>query len=486
MTDFEAYTHQQLLDMIASLDPSLVSSRARLLELAAKSIREIGNALRDHKVSGWEGEASLAYQNWVNSAGNATLRLADYSEAGSKWMDQASHVMFRAKSLTPDVSTTALGNLEAARKFHNDPDSAQIAKDAHAVLESDRLIAVGNLKMLAEAYDQSTLQMNAAEVPTFPPPPGEFVPQGRDGQTDLQRTGGGPGTGWDGSGTGPVTRSAGPGALPNEPGQQLQQISRPTSSTDPAPITLPGIPDRNVNVDLDSVGTLPDKTIPSATPMPGVVAPVSPGGGPVTPIGSIPPVAIPSVGGLVKPGGSLGPVGGSGLFPGTAAPGGKVGGVAGLPPRDSGIVGGRAVSSSGSGAGIPRGNVIGGEAGQTGRGMMGGGMGSGGGGGSHGASGGSAVGRRLATESGGVVGGRQPGSAGRSTTGGQPFTQGGSGLVRNGSGAGPGIGPIGHGGPGVRNPGRRRDGQGGERPDYLAEDEETWQADRRVVPPVID
>lgn len=485
MTDFEAYTHQQLLDMIASLDPSLVSSRARLLELAATSIREIGNALRDHKVSGWEGEASLAYQNWVNSAGNATLRLADYSEAGSKWMDQASHVMFRAKSLTPDVSTTALGNLEAARKFHNDPDSEQIARDAHAVLESDRLIAVGNLKMLAEAYDQSTLQMNAAEVPTFPPPPGEFVPQGRDGQTDLERTGGGPGSGSDGSGSVPVTRSVGPGASPNGPGHQPQPISTPTLSTDPAPITFPGIPDRNVNVGLDSVGTLPDKALPSATAMPSAVAPVSPGSGPVTPIGSLPPVGRPPVGGLVKPGGSLGPVGGTGLFPGPAS-GGRAGGVAGLPPRDSGIVGGRAVPSSGPGAGIPRGTVIGGESGQSGRGMMGGGMGASGGAGAHGASGGSAVGRRLATEPGGVVGGRQPGSAGRSTTGGQPFTQGGSGLVRNGSGAGPGIGSMGHGGPGARNPGERRDGQGGERPDYLTEDEETWQGDRRVVPPVID
>ncbi|MCY0961881.1 hypothetical protein [Streptomyces sp. H27-H5] len=479
MTDFEAYTHQQLLDMIASLDPPLVSSRARLLALAATSIREIGNALKGHKVSGWEGEASLAYQNWVNSAGNATLRLADYSEAGSKWMDHASHVMFGAKSLTPDVSTTALENLEAARKFHNDPDSAHIARDAHAVLESDRLIAVGNLKMLAEAYDQSTLQMNAAEVPTFPPPPGEFVPQGRDGGTDLERPGGGPGPESDGGGSGPVTRAAYPGALPSGAGHQVPPISTPTSSADPAPITLPGIPDHNVNVDLDSIGTLPDTTLPPATAMPSVVAPVGPGGGPVTPIGPIPPV-----GGLVKSGGGLGPVGGAGLFPGTAAPGGKAGGVAGLPPRDSGIVGGRAVPSSGPGAGIPRGTVIGGEVSQTGRGMMGGGMGAGGG--SHGASGGSPVGRRLATESGGVVGGRQPGLVGRSTTGGQPFTQGGSGLVRSGSGAGPGVGPMGHGGPGVRNPGRRRDGQGGERPDYLAEEEETWQADRRVVPPVID
>jgi hypothetical protein len=85
---------------------------------------------------------------------------------------------------------------------------------------------------------------------------------------------------------------------------------------------------------------------------------------------------------------------------------------------------------------------------------------------------GSATGRRLTMESGGVVGGRQSGVVG------QPFTQGGSGLVRNHAG-----GAVGPGGTGMPTSGRR---QAGERPDYLAEDEETWQPDRRVVPPVVD
>lgn len=100
-------------------------------------------------------------------------------------------------------------------------------------------------------------------------------------------------------------------------------------------------------------------------------------------------------------------------------------------------------------------------------------------GGGHGGQNGFAAGRRLASEPGGIVGGK-PGTGARPIAGGQPFTQGGSGLVRNG------VGATGHAGARAQTPDKRRDDQPGERADYLVEDEETWQGNRRVVPPVID
>ncbi|WP_261992139.1 hypothetical protein [Streptomyces sp. MS191] len=98
-------------------------------------------------------------------------------------------------------------------------------------------------------------------------------------------------------------------------------------------------------------------------------------------------------------------------------------------------------------------------------------------------------GRRLAVETGGVVGSRpqQPGAAGS-----RPFTPGGSGLVRGGAQgeSGHGTGQTGRGGMmhgGSQAAGSRRDERNGERPDYLVEDEETWQqGGRPVAPPVID
>lgn len=153
--------------------------------------------------------------------------------------------------------------------------------------------------------------------------------------------------------------------------------------------------------------------------------------------------------------GSARPVfGGQGAEPAGRAPGGSrtpaspgrgsvpIGSGTAL-PRDRGITGGRAVAHAGRPAGaLPRGTVAGGEG--TDRRLTGQGAGSG------------SVG----------TGGPQGRTAAR------PFTPGGSGLVRRG-GAGS-----------AARPGASRSG---ERPDYLTEDEETWQQPgRRIVPPVID
>ncbi|MFF1559248.1 hypothetical protein [Streptomyces sp. NPDC058279] len=472
VTNFDGYSHEQLMAMIASIKPDVVRARATQLEEAAVAIKEIGEDLKNHKVSGWEGEAAQAFQIWVNSAGNATLRLADYSKDASKWMTLAAQHMYEAQT-TPGVDASAKENLAAARQFHNDPDSAKIGMLATQKLESDRLQAVQQLKKLAESYDDSSRNMNAAQAPTFPPPPAAFVPRDRDDIADRARSSGG-NTPANGTASAYTAQSS-VGPSPSAP----NSVPDGRSASDP-PVTggsgtmtagpLPAPPDRNVGVDLNTVGTLPDRTLPTPSGIPGT-GPVGPITGGPTPIQVVPPLTLPPAAGSVK-------TGGGGTFPRPTTPSGKVGGVTGLPSRETGIVGGRPVTPRGPSAGIPRGTVIGAEGSPTGRGMMGGGTGSGLGGGSHGGPG-SAAGRRLAMEPGGVVGGR-PGVGGQSATGGRPFTQGGSGLVRNGTSAGP------VGGAGSHAPGKRRDGRGGERPDYLAEEEETWQADRPVVPPVID
>ncbi|MEU6894287.1 hypothetical protein ABZ934_21265 [Streptomyces sp. NPDC046557] len=470
VTSFDGYSHEQLMAMIASIKPEIVRTRATQLEEAAAAIKEIGENLKHHKVSGWEGEAATAFQTWVNSAGNATLRLADYSKDASKWMTIAAQHMFEAQS-TPGVDASAKENLAAARKFHNDPDSAKIGSLAAQKLEADRLQAVQQLKKLAESYDESSRNMNAAQAPTFPPPPAAFVPRDRDDIADRARSSGGNTPANVTTSAYTAQSSAGPSpsapnSVPDVRSPSDPPVTGGLGTVTPGP--LPAPPDRNVGVDLNTVGTLPDKTLPTPSGIP-ATGPI--GGGP-TPVQVVPPLTLPPTSGSVK-------TGGGGTFPRPTTPPGKVGGVNGLTPRETGIVGGRPVTARGPSAGIPRGTVIGAEVSPTGRGMMGGGMGSGLGGGSHGGPG-SAAGRRLAMEPGGVVGGRQAGVGGQSATDGRPFTQGGSGLVRNGTSTGP------VGGAGSHAPGKRRDGRGGERPDYLAEDEETWQADRPVVPPVID
>ncbi|MFD5509572.1 WXG100 family type VII secretion target [Streptomyces sp. NPDC127051] len=459
--------------MRASLDPTAVKDRADRLQKASEDIAKIAEKLKNHRVTGWEGEAATAFQEWVGRAGNATLRLSEYSATGAKWMGDTVQKMIEARDM-PAYDTKAAENLEAARKAHNDPDAQQIATQERTKLDADHRESIRLMNNLAQSYELSYGEINKAEIPTFPPPPERFVPRARDDSEDMARGGS------SGSGTYATSGPSGPGGSRTEnepgwvPGRQPNADSTPPQTT--VPTHLPGVPDRDVDVDLDHVGTLPPltTTLPPTTGTPVPNLPVGPGPGPVVPI---PPVGLPPITGKT----GLGPGPGLGQVP-NLGPGGsglsKVSPISGLPPRDSGIMGGRAVQTSGPNAGIPRGTVIGGEGSQTGRGMMGGGPHGGGGAHAGGVSGSPA--RRLASEPGGIVGGRQAAAGGRLATGGQPFTQGGSGLVRNGGGA------MGHAGAGTRATGKRREDQGGERPDYLVEDEETWQGNRRVAPPVID
>ncbi|MEU3670076.1 WXG100 family type VII secretion target [Streptomyces virginiae] len=480
MSGFESYTHAQLYAMIAALDDEVVSAQGTQLTEAAKTIKEIGTNLKNHKVKGWEGEAAEAFQNWVNQAGNATLVLADYSEAGGKYLTQTAQVMREVKPKNgtgdmPKYSASAEASLKedlaTSREYHNDPDAVQLGQQAWSKLSGDHARAVDAMNKLSGSYEQSSTQMDKATIPTFPPPPPVFVPP--DIGTDMERSRSEGGSG-SASYPGGASSAAGGNGFTSEPGSV--SANQPKSDSTVPPVSVPATPDREVDVDLDTVGTLPPPTTPPVTTTPGLpptTGPVGPTPGPF-----VPPVTVPPVGGLKGPG-PFGTPPGLGPYPGTGGPGipgGKVIGTPGLPPRDAGITGGRPVTSTGPTSGIPRGTVIG-EGSQAGR-PMGGGLGHGAGGHYGGSQAGLPGGRRLASEPGGVMGGRQAGAVGRPIAAGQPFTQGGSGLVRNGAG------PVGHAG--TQTPGRRRDGQESERPDYLTEDEETWQGTRRVAPPVID
>ncbi|WP_158754694.1 WXG100 family type VII secretion target [Streptomyces sp. NRRL F-2580] len=486
MSQFEGYSHAQLYAMIAALDPEAAERRARQLSDAAKVIEDIGAKLKDHKVKGWEGVAADAFQNWVNQTGSATLTLAKYSATGGKNLLETAQVMRLIKPVgggegeMPKYDAAAESkltqNLMAARENAGNEAAVKLGQEAWSKLNGDHGQAVTAMVKLSDSYDQTSSQMERATIPTFPPPPNVLVPDGYYGTSnEVGRAGSESGGGGGSTGPSYTTTGSSHSTSSSDPGSVTGRPPQP-DNTVPS-VSVPSVPDREVDVDLDSVAVLPDRTVPPVTTLPGPLptGPVSPTPGPV-----LPPMGFPPVGGMKPPrltGPGIGPyptLGG----PGTPPPGGKA---VGMPPRDSGITGGRPVTSTGPSSGIPRGNVIG-EGTHAGRGM-GGGMGPGGGGG-HGGQNGFAAGRRLASEPGGIVGGK-PGTAARPIAGGQPFTQGGSGLVRNGVG-GVGPGAMGHAGARTQTPGKRQDDQQGERADYLVEDEETWQGNRRVVPPVID
>ncbi|PKV85986.1 WXG100 family type VII secretion target [Streptomyces sp. TLI_146] len=500
-TDFEHKSHQELWTMVQGMKADSASHLAKKLADAAKTITEIGDDLKAHMSRVvWTGEGAKAFTDWGHDAAMATLGLGAYSNAASTTLDAVSHAIAQVKSSVPAYDPALKKEATDTQKLyvaaHHDPDGQQDARDASAKLtglneklEGQRQEAVQGLKRLADAYVHSGEQIAALRPPVFPPPPAVFVPE-RAIDSSTYVSGGG-----TSSSQRARTSTSQTGSHLSTPSGTTHSTSVTSHTVTPVGETLPThVPDVPVGTTIDGVDTLPPPT--HTTPTSPVVTPTpSPVGrpdiGPMPPLGTIPPtftgggkrgVPEPGVpGGRQATGGLRGP----GL-PGRST-------VGGLPPsslpRPPGIVGGRPVLP-GEGrptTGIPRGTVVGdeGRQGTQGRPPMAHGPGGHGGGG--GSRGGFSGGRRLAGEPGGIVGGRptEPG-----TRSGRPFTEGGSGLVRNGAGEGNSrAGQTGRGmiPPGTHGPAGRRDERGGERPDYLTEDEETWQqSDRRIVPPVID
>ncbi|MFE7596393.1 hypothetical protein [Streptomyces sp. NPDC057494] len=494
--------HEQMLAWLDEASSYYVGDAARRLKTVSAQMSTIAEDLRaSMRNMDWEGEAEKAFVEWATNVANSTTHLSDYAERGSVAMEDNSSAIASAQSAMPRYTShaSAKENLQAALKAHNDPDSQTIARNARSEMSpSEELAAIeakekenqqaaaDQMYRLSSAYQWSSLRMKNEVPPTFPPPPGAFVPA-QDATVGGESSYVGSSTGHDkgsrstGTGTGTRTTHT-PPETPSTP--DTPTVPPKGDPTGPTHVIRPEVrPDAPVDLGIDSVQTppKPDITVPT-TQLPGGPPPVT------KPDGGLPPLVTPGMPPLSPKGGPgpLGPT--SPVTGGTSNPRGPLTGGTGNPrnpltgglrngpgmPRE-GISGGRQVPSTTGRpqTGIPRSTVVGNEnAGQNRTGMgrgMGGAHGMGGSmGGAHGQSG-ITGGRRLAGEAGGVVGGKaqRAGAAG----GGKPFTAGGSGLVRGGNAAKPG----------------EREEQNGERPDYLVEDEETWQqGNRRVAPPVID
>lgn len=476
-TPFDSMSHETMLAWLDKANSGAIQGASDRLVSAATEIRKIAEDLKVRpQMVEWKGEGADAFRTWSADLANATLRLGDYSEGASKWLAQASGALASAQVAIPRTDASAEANLEAAQAARNDPDASAVQKKSLETLlaakESNRQEAAAQMRRLAQSYSFSASQMDGLEKPVFPPPPGAIVPErvsDRDsaGQ-DYVRDGasGGAGSGATGyASTVPVTGGPDATRVQDSPALRAPAQSAP------------------VDMEIDGVATLP----PSPTTTPAVSPPVPPVTGktdailPIGPMATTPPVGSRSTPppGLVTPGKQ---VTATTRPPGLPGPSALGTGPASRLPRD-GITGGRPVAQTTGRptGGLPRGTVVGGEGTHAGRAPMGHGGGMGGVGANQS---GIVGGRRLAGETGGVVGGRPP-QPGRTST--RPFTPGGTGLVRN-SASTEGARQAGSAGRGssTQRPGEsRRDER--ERPDYLVEDEETWQqGSRRIVPPVID
>ncbi|MEU3655120.1 hypothetical protein AB0E67_20375 [Streptomyces sp. NPDC032161] len=484
-TSFDDMPHERMIAWLDKADNATVQGAADRLLSAATEIDKIGEELKVRpQMVEWKGEGANSFRTWSADLANATLRLGLYSKEASKRLGEAAQAIAAAKAAAPRPKAGAEASLKAALSTPNDPDAVLLARE----LRTEKDAMAREMTKLSQAYNQSAERIGSLKKPEFPPPPQVISPDsaffGRDNRGGYV-SGGGAAVGASG------TEGGGVGAVPNNasvperghestgwasaPSTTHASVSAPVSGTGPHP----------VDMEIDGVATLPKAPPNLSVNQPEVPLPGRPDGGlPVSP-GVLPPSFGGRTTALPPSSNAGGRATGISRPPMPSITGSPVTGPIARPSGDSGIVGGRSVTQTPGRptAGLPRGTVVGGEGTNAGRGVMGHGAGMGGVGGG----GQSAVagGRRLAGETGGVVGGRSQ-QAGR--MGNRPFTPGGTGLVRGtATGEGSrGVGPVGRGGPNSFRAGdQRRDER--ERPDYLVEDEETWQqGDRRVVPPVID
>ncbi|WTB88313.1 hypothetical protein OIE99_08720 [Streptomyces cellulosae] len=508
-TDFESMTHEQLVALLDSASPEGAAQLATKLSKASSTITKIGDDLMTYvKGLEWRGEGGDAFRDWGGQSAAATLRLGQYAEVASRWLSTVAQAVAEAKAAIPATSETtqAKADLAKARKTlaatqdpgaRNDPDARKLARtaqsDAAAAqqrMEAARAEAIQQLRKLAQTYEYSAYQVNSVEPPTFSPP-AQHLDAAEWRRPDQQHV--------VGSGASMTHASIGSSVK----GEGYAGSTAPTPSAsyatafgdNRAPAREPVRP-RPVAMEIDGVTALPETrtSTPVSTTPPPAPGPRPDAGQVPQPLGT-PPAPL-GRGGLPGP---LGPQQNAPtprppLLPGQAAPeGGRL-------PRvgDSGIVGGRPVQPGAGKAttGLPRGTVIGADAGYgraaQGHSAMGRAVSTGvpSVGGASGGPAGTGGGRRLASEAGGVIGNRpaQPGGSGP-----RPFTPGGVGLVRQvnagGSGHGPTADRAGAVAPSAaRSASRRNEGQdGSQRPDYLTEEEGTWaRNDRRAVPPVVD
>lgn len=235
----------------------------------------------------WEGEGNKAFVEWGASLSNASLRLANYSDEASKWLGRASEAITEAQSAIPREK----GPIASA---------VMPPSPLEPIPEMNRLEAAAQMRRLAQSYQQSQTQMAKLELPTFQPPPTEFVPGGgkRDSaEKDLGRTGGGDGLSVSGSGTyvaSPQGGSASTQGRANVPSSDINSVESPAV------------------MEVDSIDTRPQSP----------VAPPSTSGG-TPPVGKPDGMSLP-VTGMIPPafsGGTAPP--GPGVAGGRSVPGAR-------------------------------------------------------------------------------------------------------------------------------------------------------------------
>ncbi|WP_031521665.1 WXG100 family type VII secretion target [Streptomyces sp. NRRL F-5123] len=206
-TDFETFTHEQLLAMIRHADPETIAPVGDHLGLAVERIARIGADLDRHIACvDWEGASGAAFREWGRHVARATLGLSDYAHSTAKALTHAADTLRTVKRDMPPVPAAAqkaYATLQADPTVRHDPDAHARMARAHTEVEAARIEAADQMRKLAQSYSLSATVIETAESPEYPPVPSPFVPP-----SQTLRTGAGHYSAATGSGATPPVRNS--------------------------------------------------------------------------------------------------------------------------------------------------------------------------------------------------------------------------------------------------------------------------------------
>ncbi|WSV67551.1 hypothetical protein OG623_08235 [Streptomyces sp. NBC_01012] len=502
-TSFEGHQLNALIDLIESSKPEDLEDAGQALLKARTSIndaaKELGDFIKDVE---WEGESGVAFREWGNGLVAHAEKLGEFAQTAGTQITVAGTGLASVRSSLPPRDSRLIrkgpDDIASPARIETNPEYAAAVK-----VEKDRQEAINQANRLASYYAVSEELLAAQEPPRFDKKLDVAMPRPTSSVGERPPV---VGHGAEGPGS---SGHVDPGGVTHHSVSNSQADAGGHGYE--APVTVTPVPDDSTSVVIDSVATpAPSVTTPNSPPVTPTTGPTAPGGGwtpsgspgPVNPMTSFsrglqgttnaprtisqtgngstrsgggpaansrtqPPMGRPaptqggSSSGTTGRGGGGGQsphAGRSGITGGRPTPTNRAGAQGATGPRAGrgGIVGGtpqKAVpgaGTSGGARGVPRGKVIG-----TG-----------------GVNNASRPTGRGTPSTNGVVG-TPRGGAVRPGAGGKGFTSGGAGLVR---------GPAGR-----KDSGDEDQDDGTQRPDYLTEDRETWEAGRRgSAPPVIE
>lgn len=179
-TDFESFSHEQMLSMVQHADPEALAGFGDRLTTAVTKINQIGTDLNDHiAYVDWEGTSGAAFKDWGKNVAKSTLALGDYADSTGKALTAAADTLRTVKRDIPKVPAgpkATYDALHADPTARHDPDGQKEIAQAHTQLETARIQAADQMHKLAQSYSFSTAIINNSKPPTYPPMPATFVP----------------------------------------------------------------------------------------------------------------------------------------------------------------------------------------------------------------------------------------------------------------------------------------------------------------------